>query len=183
MITMTGDSVRKLQDEISHIKGGMEKAIARASKRVASGAKTKVSKELRQVVAIKAGDINKTLKTTNHKRGAVFAILETDRIPLKYFGARQTAKGVSYKLDKAKGRSFIAGAFGPNIPRLGNHVFKRQGKARKPIVKLFGVSTWAVFIEKKMYKPTEGDIQKKFEDRLKHEIGYLIAKAKAKRNG
>ena len=178
MITVTGGSVRELQDSIAHIKGGMEKAISRAAKRVASQGKTFVSKELRSVVSMKAGDINKTLKAKGHKGGATLVLLETDRTPLKYFGARQTAKGVSYKIGKGKGRSFVPGAFGPNIPRLGNHVFRREGKKRKPIVKLFGVSTWGVFIGNKMYKPTERELQKRFEDRLRHEIAFLIQKAK-----
>lgn len=48
-------------------------------------------------------------------------------ISLKYLGAKQTRKGV-----RARGET-IAGAF--VTPTIGNHVFKRTGKERLPIVR------------------------------------------------
>lgn len=61
--------------------------------------------------------------------------LSRKSIPLKYFSPKQTASGVAYSPTVGTHKT-IKGAFGPNIARLGNGVFRRTGKSRKPIEKV-----------------------------------------------
>jgi hypothetical protein len=183
MISMDSPSreIRQQRERIKAIKGGFEKAFTRAAKRVATQGRTEISKGIRQNINIKAGDLKPVLLLGRHKKGASITLKENQRISLRYFGATQNSKGVTYKMNKGKGRSFIEGAF--QGPRPGavkaswkGNVFKRVGKERLPIQKLMGASAWGVFVVKSMYKPTESDLMQKFNQRLRHEIDYLISK-------
>ena len=189
MISMTSPSreIREQRERIKGIKGGFEKAFKRAAGRVATQGRTEISKGLRQHINIKAGDLKPVLQVGRSKQGASITLKESQRISLRYFGATQNSKGVTYKMNKGKGRSFIEGAF--QGPRPGavkaswkGNVFKRVGKERLPIQKLMGASAWGVFVDKGMYKPTEKDLTQKFGQRLRHEIDFLINKGAA-RNG
>lgn len=171
---------------IAGIRGGFEKAVTRAAKRVADQGRTQISKEIRQNLNIKAGDLKPVLKTKGFKGGATIRLNKSERLSLRHFGAKQNAKGVSYKINKSGGRTFVAGAFqGPKPGAMKiswkGSVFKRVGKSRLPIVKLQGASAWGVFVVKKMYDPTRKDLQQKFHDRLSHEISFLIAKGATRR--
>jgi hypothetical protein len=182
MISMDSPSreIRQQRERIKGIKGGFEKAFKRAAGRVATQGRTAISKGIRQNINIKAGDLREQIKVDRHKQGASITLKETDRISLKYFGAKQNKKGVTYKINKGKGRGFIKSAFVSQ--KLYGHVFKRVGKNRLPINKLMGASAWGVFVVRGMYKPTGRDLSSKFNDRLKHEVGYLIEKGRS-RNG
>lgn len=189
MITMTGGGadIQRERERIKGIKGGFEKAFVRAAKRVASQGRTEISKGIRQHINIKAGDLKPVLELGRHKKGASITLRESQRLSLRYFGATQNAKGVSYKINKGRGRGFIEGAF--QGPRPGvmkaswkGNVFKRVGENRLPIQKLMGASAWGTFVVKGMYKPTEDNLRGKFNQRLRHEIDYLISKGVA-RNG
>jgi hypothetical protein len=47
--------------------------------------------------------------------------------------AKQTKKGVEYKLYQSRPKIFIPSAFGPKIIKLSRSVYVRAGKARKPL--------------------------------------------------
>jgi hypothetical protein len=187
MISMSSPSreIRQQRERIKGIKGGFEKAFKRAASRVATQGRTEISKGIRQNINIKASDLKPVLQLGRHKQGASITLRESQRISLRYFGATQNKKGVTYKMNKGKGRSFIEGAFqGPRpgamkVSWKGN-VFKRVGKSRLPIQKLMGASAWGVFVVRGMYKPTEKDLSSKFNDRLRHEVGYLIEKGRSR---
>ncbi len=174
---LRADDLQKLGSMLSHIKGGLEKAIARASRRVAKQGVTFISSEIRGKVNIKKKDLDRKVLTTKQrgKTGQVITLEATSRFPLKYFGAKQTKKGVTYQIPSGKGQKKLAvGAFGPNIPRLGGQVFRRAGKNRLPIVPLFGVSPWGTFMINKMLEPTRPYLARKFAGRVMAEAKNLI---------
>lgn len=70
--------------------------------------------------------------------GSVF--VRRKAIQLKYLDATQNGRGVSYRPFRSGTTQQIDGAFGPNIPRLGRHVFRRQGRSRLPIERVPGFS-------------------------------------------
>jgi hypothetical protein len=189
MISMDSPSreLQRQRERLKGIKGGFEKAFARAAKRVASQGRTEISKGIRQNINIKASDLKPVLQIGRYKKGASITLREKQRLSLRYFGATQNSKGVTYKMNKGSGRAFIEGAFqGPRpgavkVSWLGN-VFKRVGKDRLPIQKIMGASAWGVFVVRGMYKPTEDDLMQNFNQRLRHEIDFLISKGVA-RNG
>jgi hypothetical protein len=185
LIVSSNNEIDAQRKRIAGIKGGFEKAFKRASARVATQGRTEISKGIRTHINIKAGDLKPVLQIAKHKNGASIRLRESDRLSLRYFGATQNNKGVTYKMAKGQGRGFIAGAF--QGPRPGavkaswkGNVFKRVGKNRLPIQKLMGASAWGTFVVKGMYKPTEADLMQKFNQRLRHEIDFLISKGAAR---
>ena len=179
------DDLQRLGAMLSHIKGGLEKAIARASRRVAKQGVTFISSEIRGKANIKKSDLDRKVLTTKQrgKTGQQITLQATGRFPLKYFGAAQTKKGVTYKIESGKGKKKLAaGAFGPNIPRLGGQVFRRVGNNRLPIMPLFGVSPWGTFMVNKMLEPTRPYLARKFAARVMTEARNLIEK-EAKKKG
>lgn len=178
------DDLQRLGAMLAHIKGGLEKAIARASRRVAKQGVTFISSEIRGKVNIKKSDLDRKVLSAKQrgKTGQTITLQATSRFPLKYFGATQTKKGVAYKIPSGKGKKKIAlGAFGPNIPRLGGQVFRRAGTRRLPIVPLFGVSPWGTFMVNKMLEPTRPYLARKFAARVMTEAQNLIADAANKK--
>ena len=187
------ERAEQIEAALRDIPGGFEKAFARASMRTAKQGVTLISTDITGRVNIKKKDLKKGLKAK--KVGRSSAMTELDkmpRFPLKYFGARQTKKGVSYKIEKGGKKSLALSAFGPLSPRLGNHVFKRatpveipkkyksRNKEKKkrfdnlPIIPLFGISPWGVFVKNKMIEPTKEKLAIAFGRRLETEARYLI---------
>ena len=155
--------------------------------------RTDMSSRIREHVAIKKQDVDKFIEIDRPNPGKLVAgviLRKSERIPLKHFGARQTKKGVTYKIAKSaqaaslmrnpkrtlgpssSGREKITDAFGPNIPRLGGNVFRRLGKSRLPIIKLFGPSAWGVFVRLGLRKQLKKDAQAYLNDRLQRRILY-----------
>jgi len=177
----------------------INKAVSRSLNRVAKFVFTEGSRKIRQHYNIKARDIKKALivdkrevgkvsikKASMHNPKAVIEIYGNP-IPFKYFGARQTKKGVTVKIKKGGRRTLIPHAFlGGNIAiRVkkgrrgkwsykivhlsewgGGHVFIRKGKKRLPIVKL-ATSTVILPLLFEKYWP---DIAKQVPERFKREF-------------
>ena len=189
-VNITVDTTR-LDSRINAIKGGMEKAIRRASTRAKTHAKKKISDVIRERVAIKAGTIkSQVIAKEVGKTGQQVTLSKSKRVSLREFGARQTAKGVSYRIAKTGRRGFAAGAFqGPRpglmFTKYKGTVFKRKGKSRLPIMKIWGPSPWGAFTggnkERTVEDATVGvgaSISELFNKRLQHEINYIISQAK-----
>lgn len=201
-IKLSFSQMRQIENELRHIPGGLDKAITRASKRIASQGRTIISKEIRDKVNIKKKNLDKKVLSTQKSgsRGQLLRLKKTTSLPLKYFEATQTQAGVKYKINKERGWSIARSAFGPLIPRLGNHVFRRydKGKAPKkykgrnkargkrfdnlPIYPLFGVSPWGVFVKNKMLQPTAKKLQDKFFFQVRIEADKLISQRLKKIN-
>jgi len=99
------------------------------------------------------------------------------RMSLKRFNAKQVRKGVSYKIRKDGGRRLAEGAFGPDIAKLGNHVFKRIGKARFPLRKLRGPSPGAVYLRNKSLPWSEQEVEKRLVFEVERRIKAVLYKA------
>lgn len=126
----------------------MPGVLSRAVNRTAISARTQINKEIRQEINIKAADLNEKLILEKAKQNYPVAVIKMSRkrIPVMDFGAKQTAKGVSYKIKKQGGRQTIKSAFITTMPETGHTgVFKRWGKTRLPIVELKGPSIGEVF--------------------------------------
>jgi len=136
-------------------------AINKAAKKTRSATSNPIgmSQWIRKEMNIKAKDLNKHLKkqtrATKGNLKSVISLETTGRLALKYFDAKQTQAGVTYKIEKKGKRELVPSAFGPKpkaIDKLGGHVYKRTTKNRKPIQKLYGISPWAFAKKNKMEK-------------------------------
>ena len=129
----------------------VKKALGNLSHRYAREIKTAINETAKQV-RIQASRALKTelkvpsriLKRTTYTKSkasadnlrAIIGLFEGYPIPLKYFGAKQTKKGVTYKINpKLKRRSILGDAF---IIRNGGNVYRRVGPERKPLQLIYG---------------------------------------------
>lgn len=194
-VTVDPASLTRVKEALRRKPELLLKQVAGALNDTAKHEKTNISKLIREKVSIQKRDLDKHIfisrASPKHLVAAVH-LQKTERLSLKYFGARQTKKGVTYRIARAatphgKGGKRRAGpkeritdAFGPNIPRLGGNVFRRKllggGKkaARLPIMKLLGPSPWGVFIRHDM----RGDVSKSAKaylaNRLRHRTQYQV---------
>lgn len=151
--------------------------IRRALNRTGDMAYTRVVR----VLAEETGAQQKAVRAALRKQRASHSALRYEIvarggfIPLRDFGARQTRKGVSAAPWGV--RRVFPGAF--IVKSKGGHVFKRTGKKRLPIEKLWGPS-----IPRQMLKGATGDtvnalVASHFVPRVLHETDREIAKVKA----
>lgn len=169
------------------IKVGVPKVLAAAVNDTAKQEKTQISAAIREKVNIKKKDIDPSItftRATPDNPGSVLTLAKSKRLPLKYFGARQNARGVTYQIDKNGGRVLREHAF--IVKSLGGHVFLRKGdprpakkgryagKMRQAIIKLFGPSPWGVFIKAGLEKITVTNcrdlLRKSLDRRVKFEL-------------
>lgn len=158
----------------------LPKETARVMNKTRAKALTRINKLVRSEIAAPAADVKKTLRAgpraTATSLGTSVAVDKTKRLSLKSFKAKQTGRGVSYKISKKGGKKNVRDGFmGPKPGavsiRLKGHAFKRTRRSRTPIVKLHGPSPWGVFLAAKLEKPTikfiEDDLVFQTESRIK----------------
>jgi len=164
----------------------LRKELVIACNQTANKGKSIIAKEIGKELATPQKNI-RTTTSTGRKASEVsisttVEVKKSKRISLKEFGARQTKAGVSYKVSKSRGRNTIPGAFqGPrpgriNVRTKGN-VFKRVGKSRLPIVKLYGPSTWGVFVVGKKQGPSVQEIEAELKKNIDRRIRFIALKA------
>lgn len=123
----------------------INKALDRAQQVAATKARTRISKEIRQLYNVKAGDVGKSVRLQRIQNGRL--LIYTGRmIGLDKFGARPKKvktkhgrrTGVSVVVRKTGGRKVVKHGFIGNVH--GAKIFKRETDARLPIRRLFGPS-------------------------------------------
>lgn len=118
------------------------RAAKRAGRDATRTAKTDVKREIRKRKAIRAGRVAKSIRVflpsgVQTLEGLEWKInVKGNGFPLIDYGARQTAKGVTVKINAGK-RVLIKSAFIATMSNGHRGVFARQGKARFPIKELF----------------------------------------------
>jgi len=183
------DVAREFEDLQTKIK---TKAIVRALNRTAEQAKVQAARQIRAagyklpVGQIKSG-IRLVKASAEHQAAAL--VCKGKPIPLINFSARETAKGVSVSVKD--GRKTIQGAFIATMPTGHRGVFQRVGNTHKrtvksgkvvwsglPIKELYGPSLPSAFANEVVQSALQKFIADKFGNNFKHELDYLIGKAK-----
>lgn len=184
-IEIPRDQIKRLEQAIAGTKKKLPKELAIAVNATAKKTKGAISKEIRNELATKKTAVDKTLKiktkATASSLSSTVRVEETRRIPLRDFGARQTKRGVSYKISKTTGRKTVLGAFQgpkPGVMKASwkGNVFKRAGKARLPIVKLMGVSPWGVFVKKGLTQPSIAEATAELKKQIERRIRFINLK-------
>jgi len=187
-ITITADTAG-LEAKLSAIAGGLDKAKRRAAARTATHTKKLISDKVRERVAVKASTVKENVSSKKQDTGQVIRLKKSDRVSLREFSAKQTNKGVTYRISKTGKRGFVQSAFqGPKpgmmFVKYKGTVFKRKGKPRLPIQKLWGPSAWGAFTggakEKTVKDSTPEtviDTRDFYKKWLEHEISFVISEA------
>lgn len=181
MISISAKGISGLTNAVNSIAKDLKKNLAVAINETSKTGKAGIAKKIAAELAVAQKTIKEQIKNTRASATNLTSNLqlrETKRVSLKYFGARQTKVGVSYKISKTRGRKTIRGAF--ISTKLHGHVFTRRGKARLPIDKKFGPSPWGVFVVNKMTKKQEEELIIELEKRVERRIRFLTLKAQGK---
>lgn len=156
----------------------VDRAAGIALRKVGVSVRKVASDSIRQKLAIKAAIAKKaiTIRRSGNKL-TLFIEASGSPIPLREYGARQTAKGVSYKVSKTRGRRIYENKFGKGfiVERLGGHVFARVEPepkgVKRAIRSLLGRSKRAKI--RKIYGPS---VPQYFVTRIIRQL--LLAKAR-----
>lgn len=171
-----------LKDAVELTSWDFDKELAAAVNATSRHAISLVAKSITTEIRVAQRDVKKVLKkgrrASRDYPNTFVELLESERLPLKYFKPRQLKKGLSYKISKKKGGTTkIADAF--IVTRFGGHVFRRVGERRAPIYKPMGPSPWGVFVKQKKL----AEVQKQVEQRLLEEVDDRIRLNKLRSDG
>jgi len=122
----------------------VDQALDRAMQVATTKTRTRLSRQVRQVYNIKAGDVSRSVVIRKIAQGRVL-VYQGRMIGLDKFTARprkvRTAAGkrigVTVQVRKDRGRKLVKAAF---IAGRGQVIFKRTGEDRLPLERLFGPS-------------------------------------------
>ena len=156
--------LRRVQEMLRDIPKGMPKVMYRALDRTQKSTLAEIARRIAAEIKVKQSGVKKGIKITRptYTRwqarlgigGTVKDVSEgkhlgrkKGRIPLIYFGAKQTKKGVSYQISRQGGRKKITETPAPFIQTMNTFrgVFRRRTKKRWPVTHLYGPSLVGVF--------------------------------------
>lgn len=131
-------------------------AAGTALKRVGTTVRNAAASKIRERLAIRSAVAKSALKTQRIGNGMTLYITASGRpIPLRDYGATETAKGVKFRVSRVGKRKLYQrlGRPGFIIERIGGHVFVRTGDnppgpASAPIQKVYGPSIPQYFVTK-----------------------------------
>lgn len=180
---------------------GMEKDVRKqvriAVNKAGQRMESKMAKMVREEINVTAKAVKKVITRPRlADENNLFTTIEVGkdkRIPLKEFGARQSKKGVTYKISKRGGKKTLLGGF--IVRSLGGHVFVRvgekveaskgryKGKMRQPIVKKYGPSVWGYFANRAVKDKVQSDANAELETQVLERIRFLTVKVKNQLKG
>ena len=185
-IEVNAKQIKRLTEAVGKARKNFPRELAAAVNSVSKKTRISIGRRIRQTINLKKADAEKPIKikktATAQAPVGVVSIDRETRAGLQHFAARQNARGVSYKISKQGGRKLVAGAFmGPRpgvlAPKLNGGVFKRVGKSRQPIVKLYGVSPYGAYAKNNMSKAEVEFINKSLMTEMERRIKLNILRA------
>jgi len=149
------------------------------------------SQEIRSILALKAKDVKKALykgrNATKDKLYTSTGVNKGRKLGLIDFGAKQTKKGVSYRIDKRKPRKTAPSAFIANAKKGGKasgdvaskQVFKRKTESSKydgrlPIYKLTAPSVWGIVVKNNIDKRIRRAAKYRLEFQMNQKAEELV---------
>jgi len=155
-ITVNRRQMRELKAFFAEAPRELQTVLSRAINKVGVTARKRIIDIIAQQIAVKKSDLrnrNVTLRRATYRDLMANIVISGRRIPIFNFGARQTKKGVTYRISRSGGRKTALGAFmesyasGTPIQMRSGHrgVFRRRQLeghelARLPIEEIFGPS-------------------------------------------
>ena len=146
----------------------IDQIIVRVLNHVGGTARTKVKSALAKQTGVKVRTVDVGLRTFNAfpSRQSYEIVASGRPISLAEFDPRQTLRGVSAR-PWGKRRVFPSTFI---VRTLGGHVFRREGSARLPIVKLWGPSLPKELLRDAVPKAFVEEVQLKLPIRVEHEL-------------
>ena len=185
-IEVSRASAKALEEQLAALKGEkVYAAMSQAAKRAASHGKTIGTKHVRKIYTIDAASIKAATSIRMVRDGAVLRI-EGPRKSAGHYKAKKRKQGIFLSVKKGSGdivpRSFAYsntffkrnGIFG--IPQKGRYAKKdrHKGIMREGIEQIFGPAVPQLFGNSAIKNEIADAAMKKYEERIRHEVGRLI---------
>ena len=161
--------------------GKAKLAAKRAAKRAGKAGRTEAKKYVVPKYNIKPGQFTSHTKIQVQVGGSGGSAAS---VKITYSGSRLAVlefepnvskeSGVTYEAKRGKEEK-LPHAF--DVGKLGGHVFQRAGRSRFPIVKQVDRATPHMLKDPDVADPLGKKIMEVFNQRLQHEIGYILGKA------
>jgi hypothetical protein len=169
----------QVQRQLETLRDDVAKAAtARALNATVAIAKTAMSREIRQEYVLPASKVGDALRITKATAKGGLVSMEARLYPenkrgrslnLAAFSARQTAKGVTFKIKRNGPRQLIPGAFLIND---GKTVMIRVGNKRLPIKALQTIDVAQMFNAKRINAKVLGTIRERFPEIFAREAKF-----------
>lgn len=183
-LKLDDSAIKRIQIALEAAAKRAPDAARRAINWTGDRAKTRVAPALTTQTGLKRGTINRFMHVTRASYGSLMyrIVGRGGDVGLKYFGARETRKGVSaapWGKRRVYGGSFIKGGQFPNRVALGKlhgHVFARTGEGRLPIAK----QKSGLFIPEEMVKGASAEafevaVATLLPARVEHEVAAILS--------
>lgn len=154
-------------------------ATARALNRTVGQAKTAMSREIRSEFNMSASTVNQALMIKRARVKAGVFELEAEltsiskrgkrSLNLAHFSAKQTKKGVTFKIKRDGPRKLIPGAF---LINKGKTVMIREGRSRLPIKAIQTIDVTQMFNTKRINAKVVTMIKNKFPEIFEREAKF-----------
>ena len=170
--------LKRIQKILADTPRAMPRIVSSAINKTTALAKTDISKRIRTVLAAKAAAVKKKIsrKKATYRRWRSDLYISKKRLPLITFSARQNKAGVSYKIEKAGGRTTAPHTFIQTMPSGHEGVFVRKGKSRYPIAEKMGPSIGFVFETGGMVSQAKAEANKTLEKQIDSQIARILNK-------
>jgi Prophage minor tail protein Z (GPZ) len=146
--------------------------VLRALNHVGDIARTQVKRELAKQTGLTVTVVDKSMRTVRAipARQSYEVVATGKPIALREFAARPTRRGVSAR--PWGQRRVFPGTF--IVRALGGHVFRRAGRGRLPIVKLWGPSLPRELLRGKVPEVFEQVVSERLPERIFHEFEQAL---------
>ena len=180
MIEIISADLKKAEDLLKFVPGGVQKAAARAINRAADSAKTAASRALRKDYFIDRKAILNTIRIKRASAGGLSASLESRGrlIPLAKWKAAPRANPVTARIKKSGATGESKGAFWATMKSGHEGIFGRLTKKRKPIQERMGPAVPQLLEDDAVSKAVEDRMSDVFYQRLDHEVGRILEAGK-----
>jgi len=177
------EKLRQIQRLLRAVPQELPGVMSRAINRTATSVKTEIARRISAKVKITQAAVKRSLliRKATRRRWVATISVGHKRIPLIHFGARQTKKGVSYRIEKQGPRKSIKSAFIQTMPVSGHiGAFKRTGPKRLPIVQLLGPSPASVFERAgEIARQVIASSRQTLEKNVDSQIAFVLSRRKA----
>jgi hypothetical protein len=177
--------LREIQRMLADIPKALPKVMSRAINKTATSVRAKMVRDISSKIALKQKEIREdiSIRKATYSRWQASVNLSRHRHGLIRFGARQTRTGVSYRIDKARGRKTIPHAFIATMNNAENVWVRVKGDdgklvGRFPVRRLKGISIGEAWRRSApMVMSGYAHAQETLEKNIDSQIKLLLARA------
>jgi hypothetical protein len=142
-------------------------AMGNAAARAASSARTVGKKSVRQIYTVKPAAIKSSISIKRIPKGAVLRVVGY-RLSAKNYKATKRKKGIFVSVKKGSGDIV------PRSFSYGDKFMRRKGAARFPIKGITSPAVPQLFGNAAVREEMAKEAMKKYEERLRHEVGRIM---------